>query len=183
MRNISQRRLAEMIDIPYSTLCRIESGEIASFEKYRMKLAAALGCKPEDLDADDVDFPTVPVIGIVKWKHFVKDLPQKDWEPIELISGLPSSTRAIKIKGGHLITSHSNGDVLYFDSIPQENERLFLERECVVELDTKKRGDKLICWLSSGSKKGHYMLHPPGAPVVVDAKVKAVFPVLYVKRG
>lgn len=183
LRNLSQRRLAEMIDVPYSTLCRIESGEIASFEKYRLKLAAALGCKPEDLDADELSMPTVPIIGIVKWKHFVKDLPQKEWEPVEMIRGLPPTAKAVKIKGSHLITSHSNGDILYFDSVPQENARLFLERECVVELDTKKRGDKLICWISPGSKKGHYMLHPPGAPVVLDAKVKAVFPVLHVKRG
>ncbi len=183
MRSLSQRRLAEMIDIPYSTLCRIESGEIATFEKYRIKLAAALGCSPDDLDADGVDFPTVPIVGIVKWKHFVKDLPQKEWEPVELISGLPPTSKALKIKGNHLIPSHGNGDILYFDSEPQSNARLFLERECVVELDTKKRGDKLICWPTQGSKKGHYLLHSPGSAVALDAKVKAVYPILHVKRG
>src|SRR5438094_307571 len=111
LRNLSQRRLAEMVDMPYSTLCRIESGEIASFEKYRLKLAVALNCKPEELDADELEIATVPITGIVKWKHFVKDLPEKDQERTALISGLPPTARAIKIKGSHLIGAHNNGDI------------------------------------------------------------------------
>jgi transcriptional regulator with XRE-family HTH domain len=34
-RNITQKRLADMIGIPASTLNRIETGETEGFEKYR----------------------------------------------------------------------------------------------------------------------------------------------------
>lgn len=173
-----------MIDIPYSTLCRIESGEITSFEKYRSKLAAVLNCKPEDLDADEVEFATVPVVAIVKWKHYVKELSKSEWEPIQKPPRIPEKAKAIRVKGTHLTPSHHNGDVLYFDPNPETNERLFLNRECMVELDTKKRGERMICWVTPGTKEGRYLLHPPGSPPVLNAKLKAVYPIVDVfKRG
>ena len=167
-----------MTDIPISTISRIESGEIASFEKHRLKLAAALGCSPDDLDADDYDVATVPVVGIVKWKCFVKDLPEKDREAVPLIAGLPPTSKAIRIRGTHLVPYFGNGELLYYDGIPQTNDRLFLDRRCLVEQDTKRRGEKLICWVTPGSKPGHYILHPYGGAVIMDAKLKAVHPIL-----
>lgn len=181
-RNFSQTRLSEMTDIPVYTLSRIESGETESFEKHRLKIAAALGCAPEDLDADELKMPTVPVTGIVKYKSFVKATRQDEYPPVESFPGLPPTAQAIMIKGTHLMHYHGNGDLLYVDGKPEANEQLFLGRECMVELDTKKRGEKLIAWVSKSSKNGHFTLHPHNSPMMIDVKIRAAHPVLHVKR-
>lgn len=184
LRNLSQRRLAEMINIPFSTLCRLESGEIASFEKYRFKLAVALKCKPEDLDADEVEFPTLQVIAVVQWKHFVKELPKAEWETVSRPPSIPPHAKGIRVKGKHLVPTHSSGDILYFDQKPEKNERIFLNRECVVDLDIKRSGERLICWVTPGSEPGKYMLLPPNSPPIVNAKIKAAYPIIDTfKRG
>ena len=72
-RNITQKRLADMIGIPASTLNRIETGETEGFEKYRTLLAKALGCKPEALDAPELELPSTPITGFVKYKTFIKE--------------------------------------------------------------------------------------------------------------
>lgn len=180
-RNLTQIRLSEMIDLPVSTLNRIESGETAGFEKHRAKLAAALACAPEDLDIDALDLPTFPVTGTVKFKTFVKEVDASDQERVEAISGLPSTAQVIKIKGTHLIPYHGANELLYIDGNPEPNEKLFLDRECLVHLDTKKRGERLIAWVTKGTQAGRYILHPPGSALIVDAKILAAHPVLYTK--
>ena len=181
-RGISQTRLADMSGVPFYTLSRIESGELP-FEKYRAVIAKALGFPPQALDSDDLELSTVPIVSIVKWKYFVKDFPGKSKEKAEMIPGLPPTAKALKIKGKHLVPYHGNNEILYFDGKPESNERLFVERECIVEREIKKRGEKLLCWVTAGSRPGHYMLHPYGVPPIIDAKIKAVYPILYVKRS
>ncbi|MDE3037373.1 MAG: helix-turn-helix transcriptional regulator [Pseudomonadota bacterium] len=182
-RNFTQKRLADMIGIPPSTLNRIETGETEGFEKYRALLAKALGCKPENLDDPDFQMPSVLVTGIVKYKTFIKDVAKKDAEHVEAIPGLPSTTEALEIKTSDLINYHGSNDLLYFDSVPQENERLFLDRECVVQLDTKKRGGKLLAWITKGSGEGKYILHAHASPMMVDVRILAAHPILFVKRS
>jgi len=180
-RGISQTRLADMSGVPFYTLSRIESGELG-FEKHRIVIAEALGFPPEALDSDDLELTTVPIVSIVKWKYFVKDLPGKKREKVEWIPSLPKTANALKIKGNHLVPYHGSNEILYFDSKPELNERLFMDRECIVEREINKRGEKLICWVTAGSKQNHYMLHPYGAQPIIDAKIKAAYPILYTKR-
>jgi transcriptional regulator with XRE-family HTH domain len=182
-RNFTQKRLADMIGIPPSTLNRIESGETEGFEKYRAKLAKALGCKPEQLDEPGFELPSVRVTGYVKYKTFIKDIPKNDAEHVEAIPGMPATTEALEIKTSDLINYHGSNDLLYFDSVPQKNERLFLDRECIVQLDTKKRGEKLLAWLTKGSGEGKYILHVYGAAPMLNIKILAAHPILHVKRS
>jgi transcriptional regulator with XRE-family HTH domain len=182
-RNFTQKHLADMIGIPASTLNRIESGETEGFEKYRALLAKALGCKPEELDDPEFQLPSVLVTGIVKYKTFIKDIPQKSAEHVEAIPGLPGTTEALEIKTSDLINYHGSNDILYFDSVPQKNERLFLGRECVVQLDTKKRGEKLLAWVIKASGDGKHIINAHGSPGISDVKIIAAHPILYIKRA
>ncbi len=182
-RNFAQKRLADMIGIPPSTLNRIESGETEGFEKYRARLSKALGCKPEELDDPEFQLPSVLVTGTVKYKTFIKDIPKKNAEHVEAIPGLPSTTEALEIKTSDLVNYHGSNDLLYFDSVPQNNERLFLDRECVVQLDTKKRGEKLLAWITKGSSEGKYILHAHMSPMMSDVKILAAHPILHIKRA
>ncbi|MBX9725739.1 MAG: helix-turn-helix domain-containing protein [Rickettsiales bacterium] len=182
-RNVTQKRLADMIGIPASTLNRIETGETEGFEKYRALLAKALGCKPEALDAPELELPSTPITGFVKYKTFIKEIPEKQRETVDAISGLPDTAEALKIKTSDLVPYHGSNDLLYFDGVPQANERLFIDRECILTLDTKKRGERLLAWVSKGSKEGHYILHPQGGTLMMDVKILAAHPVLHIKRA
>lgn len=172
-----------MIAIPASTLNRIETGETEGFEKYRVVLAKALGCAPEALDAPGLELSSTPITCFIKYKTFIKEVSEKQREGVEPISGLPVTTEALKIKTSDLIPYHGANDLLYFDSVPQANERLFIDRECVITLDTKKRGERLLAWVSKGSKEGHYIIHPQGGTLMVDAKILAAHPILHIKRA
>lgn len=172
-----------MTGIPLSTLSRIESGETEKFDKYRDILAKALKCSPEDIDGDTDSLPTVPVVGHIKYKTFVKDADPKKYAEVERLSGLPETAQAVEIITTDLVGYHGIYDLLYFDSIPQENERLFLDKECIVHLDTKKRGERLLAWVTKGSKSKHYHLYIHGAAIMTDVKIHAAFPVLNIKRG
>lgn len=183
----TQKRLAGMIGehgIPVPTLNRIETGYTAGFEKYRHDIAKALGCKPEDLDSPDLEMPTAPVTGIIRHKSFIMDAPAAKQEQVELIPGLPETTQALRIKYSGLKPYHGNNDLLYFDSISATREADFIERECVVVLEGKARGEKLLAWVSKSSKAGEYTLHPHGSSsMLFNKKIKAAHPILHVKRA
>jgi transcriptional regulator with XRE-family HTH domain len=182
----TQKRLAGMIGehgIPVPTLNRIETGYTQGFEKYRQAIAKALGCAPEDLDSPDLDMPTVPVTGIIRHKSFIQDVPADKQERVEPPMGLPDSTEALRIKQQGLKPYHGNNDVLFYDGIPTTQERYFVERECVVKLAGKTRGEKLLAWVSKGSKPGHFILQPHGAPLMIDVAITAAHPILHVKRA
>ena len=172
-----------MIGIPPSTLNRIETGETESFEKYRALLARALGCKPEMLDAPELELSGTPITGFIKYKTFIKEIPAKQRESVDAIPGLPETTEALKIKTSDLVPYHGSSDLLYFDGVPQANERLFLNRECVLTLDTRKRGERLLAWVSIGGKEGHYILNPQGGTLIMDAKILAAHPILHIRRA
>lgn len=170
--------------IPASTLNHIENGYTVGFEKYRNDIAKALGCKPEDLDAPDLEIPTAPVTGIIRHKSFVMDVPADKQEQVELIPGLPETAEAVRVKQQGLKPYHGNNDLLYFDSVPTARERDFVEKECVVVVEGKKRGEKLLAWVSKGSAVGRYMLHPHGSnSMMFDIKIEAAHPILHVKRA
>ena len=182
----TQKRLAGMIGehgIPLPTLNRIETGYTAGFEKYRQAIAAALGCKPEDLDSPDLEMPTAPVTGIIRHKAFIMDLPPAKQERVPRSSALPDTTEALQIKHHGVKPYHGNNDLLYYDGIPCVIEQDFIERECVVKLKGKTRGDKLLAWVSKGSKPGHFILHPHGSPLMIDIRIEAAHPILEVKRA
>lgn len=185
-RSLTQKRLAEMIGdegIPVPTLNRIETGYTPNFEKYRHDIAKALGCKPEDLDSPDLEVSTVPVVGIVRHKSFIMEVRPEAQDRIERLPGMPETTEAVRIKHNRMKPYHGNNDLLYYDSIPPKNERLFIERECVVVLEGKKRGNRLLAWVSKGSKPDHFIIHSYGDPLMIDVKIIAAFPVLHVKRA
>lgn len=180
--NLTQKRLAEIIGMPAPTLNRIETGETQGFEKYRAKLAKALRCKPEDLDDVEEELAMIPVTGIIRHKTFIQKIEPSKAERVELIPGLPADSEAIKIMTKELPHYHRRNDLLFISSKPQTNEKQYLERECVVHLADKSRGDWLLAWVSKASTKGFYHLHVYNGPMITDVKIKAVYPVLFVKR-
>ncbi|MEQ1788809.1 MAG: helix-turn-helix transcriptional regulator [Rickettsiales bacterium] len=180
-RNLTIPRLSEMTDIPLATLHRIESGGNLKIEKYRKILADALNCAPEDLDRIDLEKITVPIIGESKFKSYVKLLPKEQWRGADLVEGLPETAQAVRIVGTHLVPYHGKNDILYFDGNPEKKDKLFLEKQCFVQID---KGNHLIAWVSKGSRDGHYILAPYGTTqLLIDQKIIKAHPILFVKRG
>ena len=181
--NLTQMRLAEMVGMQKSTLNRIENGKTVKFDKYRDKLAKALKCSPEDLDGDD-DSPTFfPITGIVRHKTFIQKIDHKNAAKGPVIEGLPESTEIVQIKTADLFGYHRRDDMLYFDSKPQPSEKKFLDRECIVHLDSVSRGEWLLAWVSKANSRGRYHLHMPHAQMLLDQKIRAVHPILRIRKS
>lgn len=177
--NISLTALSEMIQEPVSTLSRLESGERKLSSKYRVKLAAALQCAPEDLDSEEVHAPTVPVIGLIRDKATITEPPANKPGQVEKLENFPDNTVAIRVKGNVLFPYHGNGDLLYFEDKHQANEKLFLNKECYVET---VGGRKVLAWVTKGSEPTTYVLHAPASPVQLDVKLTKVCPIIHIKR-
>lgn len=177
--NLSLTALSEMIQEPVSTLSRLESGERKLSDKYRAKLAAALQCAPEDLDSEEVNAPTVAVIGLIRDKATITEPPANKPEQVEKLESFPAGTVAIRVKGNVLFPYHGNGDLLYFEDRHQANEKLFLNKECYVET---AGGRKVLAWVTKGSEPGTYVLHAPASPVQLDVKLTKVCPIIHIKR-
>jgi transcriptional regulator with XRE-family HTH domain len=179
----AQKRLADAAGIPVTTLNRYETGYTPNFEKHRQAIADALGCAPEDLDSPDLEVATVPVAGIIRHKSFIMEVQPEAQERVERMPGMPETTEAIRIKHNQQKPYHGKNDVLYYDSVQPKNERYFIERECVVVLEGKKRGNRLLAWVSKGSKPNLFIVHPHGDALLLDVKISAALPILHVKRA
>jgi len=173
-KNITQRKLAEMIGAPYSTICRLESGE-RQLKKWRDLIATALGCAPEDLDSDELDIETVPIIGMVMNKSVIKKLPEGSNDAVEPIADYSESMKALRVKGSNLLPAYTNNDVLFFNDGTKYSEQLFLGRICYVELTD---GKPLLARVSSGSKKGRYILEPFNSTPIIDKEVAKIRPII-----
>jgi len=180
-RNLTIDRLVEITGIPKTTLHRIENGGSQKIlDKYRDVLATALKCAPADLDAQEIG-EGVPVVGEVKFKSYVKMLPKSKWKEVEHVKGLPDTTQAVRIVGNHLAPAHGRNDILYFDSEPETNPSLFVEKQCIVQI---AKGNIMIAWITYGSKPETYFLHQYGSTqVLTEQKVVKVHPILHVQRG
>jgi transcriptional regulator with XRE-family HTH domain len=180
-RNITIDRLVEVTGIPKTTLHRIENdGSEKVLNKYRDVLATALNCAPADLDATQME-EGIPVVGEVKFKSYVKMLPQAKWKEAEYVKGLPETAQAVRIVGNHLAPAHGRNDILYFDSEPETNPSLFIEKQCLVQIP---KGNLMIAWVTAGSKPDHFFLHQYGSTqVLTDQKIVKAHPILHVQRG
>lgn len=181
-KRMSLERLVEASGIPLTTLHRIENGQ--PVDKYRSKLAAALRCDPDELDTPEFDAPSVPIAAEIKFKSYIKLLPEKEWLPTEYFEGLPKKSRAIRVAGGHLKPHFPIDTVFYYDPTKPATEKLFLERQCMVEIPEKKKMPNLmLCWVSRGSKPGVYMLTPYAGEPIFDTQIVKAFPILYSRQG
>jgi len=179
---MSLERLVETSGIPLTTLHRIENGQ--PVEKYRARLAAALRCDPKELDTHEFDAPSVPITAEIKFKSYIKMLPESDWMPTEYFEGLPKSSRAIRVASGHLKPHFPIDTVFYYDPAKPASEKLFLERQCMVEIPVKKKAPNLLlCWVSRGAKPGVYMLTPYAGESLFDQKIVKAYPILYSRQG
>lgn len=164
--------------IPLTTLHRIENGQ--PVDKYRKKLAAALGCDPAELDAPEFDAPSVPIVGVIKFKSYVKMLPEKEWEPTERFEGLPDKTRAFRVGASHLKPVFSINTVFYYDAAKASPEKLFMDKQCLVQLPPSKRiPDYLLCWVSRGSKPGLYTLTPYAGETLFDQPILKAYRIIH----
>lgn len=180
-RNLTQTRLGQMIGEMRSTMNRIESGEIP-FEPYRTLIAKALKCKPEDLDRKGLKLPTAPITRYIKNKYYVYPMAKDKAAEVQAIPGLPKTTEVLIIKNPDLKHVHSKNELLYFDSVPAKKDVEFLNRECIVKIERKTRGDTLLAWVSAGSAKGKYILHFHNEPIMIDVKIIAAHPILHISK-
>jgi transcriptional regulator with XRE-family HTH domain len=181
-KGMTMEKLSLVSGIPITTLHRIENGQ--PVEKYRKKLAAALTCDPAELDAPEFDARSVPVVGVIKFKSYVKMLPEKEWEPTEHFDGLPEKARAIRVGGSHLKPDFSINTVLYYDASKAAPEKLFLERQCLVQLPPSKRTpDYVLWWVSRGSKPGVYTLTPYAGDTLYDQPILKAYRIIHSRQG
>jgi transcriptional regulator with XRE-family HTH domain len=181
-KGMTMEKLSLVSGIPITTLHRIENGQ--PVDKYRKKLAAALGCYEDELDAPEFDAPSVPIVGVIKFKSYVKMLPEKEWEPTEYFEGLPEKTRAIRVGASHLKPDFSINTVLYYDASKPAPEKLFMERQCLVQLPKSKRvPDYLLCWVSRGSKAGVYTLTPYSGDPLFDQPILKAYRIIHARQG
>ena len=171
-----------MIGVLKSTQNRLENGEI-DFEYYRDKLAKALGCKPADLDIPHLKLKTSPVTLYVKNQNYVSRMPKDKVVGVQEIPGLPKTTEVLIIKNPALKKIHGRNELLYFDSVPTTKEAMFLNRECIVKIEKKTRGDTLLAWVTKGSGKGKYILHAHDEPLAVDVSIISANPILHVRKA
>ena len=181
-KGMSLERLSDTSGIALTTLHRIENGQ--SVEKYRTKLATALRCDPKELDAPAFEAPSIPIVAEIRFKSYIKMLPEKDWKSTEYFEGLPAGARAIRVAAGHLRPHFPIDTVLYYDPAKPVSEKFFLERQCMVEIPVKKKTPNiLLCWVSRGSDKGVYMLTPYGGEPLFDEPILKAYPILYSRQG
>ena len=175
------KRLAELIDELPSTVTRIEAGEI-DYEPYRAKLAKALKCKPTDIDDPNLQQRNVPLTMLVKNKNYVTKLSKDDIERVRAIEGLPKTAEALVIKNpDHPV--HSKNSLLFFDGSATNKPGRFLDRECIVRIEKKTRGDTLLAWVSRGTKPNTYLLHAHGEPIMADVTIISAHPILGLKKA
>lgn len=179
----SLEKLSEVSGVPLTTLHRIETGQ--PIDKYRKPLSAALGCPPEELDAPEFDSATVPIVGLITFKSYVKMLPEKYWEPTEHFEGLPGKPHAIRVAASHLKPDFSINTVLYYNGAKPVSDKLFLDRQCLVQIPVKdkRKPSHLLCWVSKGSKPGLYMLTPYSGDIMYDQPILKAYPILYARQG
>jgi transcriptional regulator with XRE-family HTH domain len=180
-RNLTQSRLGQMIGEMRSTMNRIESGEIP-FEPYRLLIAKALKCKPEDLDNKRLKLPTTRITRYIKNKYYIYPMPEDKITEVQAIPGLPKTTEVLIIKNPDLKYVHAKNELLYFDSAPAKKDTEFLNRECIIRIERKTRGDTLLAWVTAGSSKGKYILHFHNEPIMIDVKILAAHPILHISK-
>ena len=181
-KRMTMEMLSLVSGIPVTTLHRIENGQ--PVDKYRKRLATALTCDPQELDAPEFDSPSLPIVGIIKFKSYVKMLAEKEWEQTERFDGLPEKARAIRIGASHLKPDFSINTVLYYDAAKPSPEKLFMERQCLVQIPASKRTpDHLLCWVSRGSKAGLYTLTPYAGETLFDQPILKAYRILYARQG
>lgn len=176
---LSQVRLAELVDSGRSTIVKLEDGTLPLTERWAKRLAPALGCKPEDLYSG----PPIPVIGYVGAGAAV--FPIDDYEPG---SGYDTEERppfitgeavAVEVRGDSLIPVAEDGWRLIYSGDQTILEDEVLNRLCVVALTD---GRVLVKRIMRGSKPQHYHLVSTNAPMIEDAevlwaaRVKAIIP-------
>lgn len=181
-KNVTQAKLGRMIGELRSTVNRIESGEIP-FAPYRALIAKALGCKEEALDMKAFKLPTSTITRYIKNKNYVYPLAKDKTKPVQAIPNLPKTTEVLIIKNPDLKQVHAKNDLLYFDSVSAKKDAEFLNRECIVKIERKTRGDTLLAWVTAGSAKGKYMLHFHGEQIMNDVKIIAVHPILHIAKA
>ena len=168
--------IAERIGVSVSNYSRMEMGLIP-FEPYRKKLAAALRCKANDIDDSSLRKRTIPITMYVKNKSYVYSDPKIKGDKVIAPPGLPKSTQACVIKNPDHPDFPKNS-LLYFDSNPTTSPSKFLDRQCIVKVDKRKRGDTLLAWITRGTQPDKFILHSKGQPMEIDVKVLAAYPIL-----
>lgn len=86
---------------------------------------------------------------------------------------------ALRVRGNSMAPRYFDGEVVLFRESVEPTE--YLNRDCVVFL---RDGRVMLKRVEAGTRKGHFTLrsYNPAEPVIVDAAVKKLAPVIWVKR-
>lgn len=155
---------------------RLEAGLIP-YEPHRRDLARVLLCKEKDIDDPNLQKRTVKITMWVKNKSYVYREPKLKNDKVLLPPGLPKSVEVCIVKNPDH-PSYPKNSLLFFDTNRNTASSKFLDRECIVRIEKKTRGDMLLAWVSRGTKPGTYILHAKGQPMEVDVNVLYAHPIL-----
>lgn len=178
-RGMSIGMLSQLTGYPTTTLHRLEQGQPID-DRYMAKLCEVLKCKPDELREPIEEAPALYIVGLIKTKSFVTLLPKKEWRETQGVEGMSKEMKVLRVVGDVLKPHHGKNNLLYYHEQPEKNSKMFVERECLVELPD---GKSILCWVSPGSKKGCYTLYPYASmSVMYDQAVQAAYPILHVER-
>lgn len=178
-RGLTLEKLAELTDLSVSQLSRIErhgrGWSVTSFPK----IAEALNVDVVDLiDASNAwqDVELMGSIGQAVWVRFKRN--GKSTPTVRMPAALGNIT-AVAISGSALYPRYTEGDVVAVTEDPSDPAQC-INRECLVTVDT---GYSALKTIQLGADGDHYALISHNEAPVMDRKIVACRPVVFVSRA
>lgn len=171
--------LGSLLDPPAeaSQINKLEKGQRELTIPWIKRLAAALGCEPQDLIGD-----LVPLVGYIGAGAEVFRLNSQDsGNGVKEVLGPPlggNDLIALRVQGESMYPRYGDGDLIYSRQTGKFIEKECLHKECVIKL---RNGAMYLKRLHAGCKPGRYTLRTHNAPDVEDVEVEWAHPVRWHK--
>jgi phage repressor protein C with HTH and peptisase S24 domain len=175
----SMAQLGSLLEPPAnaSQINKLEKGQRELTVAWMKRLAAALGCAPQDLICN-----AVPLVGYVGPGAEVFNLEgPESREKIEAVTSPPLNNTtliALRIQGESMYPRYHNGDLIYYHPKHDFIEAECLQRECVVKM---RNGMVFLKKLHKGRLPGRYVLRSHNIPDVEDVEIEWALPVRWHK--
>lgn len=171
--------LGSLLDPPADApqINKLEKGQRELTLTWMKRLAAALGCSPQDL----IDH-TVPLVGYIGLGAEVFDV--NDSQPKTRPEKVPSPPHvsktliAFRILGDSMYPRYDDGDLVYATHISESSEEECLRKECIVKL---RSGATYLKKLHKGRTPGRYNLRAHNAPDFEDVEIEWARPICWHK--
>ncbi len=179
LRKMTIEKLAELSGVSVSQVSRIETGERNWSVDSLPKIAKALGVDVLDLIDASKAWTDVPIFGSVGQDGAIRAFPNGQNASTARVPAAYGDVIALTISGMSQYPRYNEGDVLACAEASYDASQC-LNRECVVTLDM---GTAFLRIVQAGFEPGTYNLTSHNQPPMLNMKIVACRPVLYVGRA